>query len=290
MKRLILLVMITATLGVNVSVSVRAADPRKSPKTAKTLKTLGLDNVDIQQRPKDGLPIDAFSKKNDTGILTEPRYDVLGLVKIESFGPTRRPASSLRGVIVSKLFKPVEATYKISKWNGSAWKQYSRGNVTIPANGSTSVSTRVRFTTDAMFFKLEVSAPSSRISLSKQYRKAATPKPKFVVRYGTSGNRTEGHWVMAGVWSTDNTPIDKVQLNSHRLEKQMQGFGFEVQRRTKHDLHFFDGQTYRIAIYIRTSEMLEREFDTREEAVAFHDSLRAAIPDSNLTVEDIRTR
>jgi hypothetical protein len=243
----------------------------------------GLQKVDVTPRPT-GDFTGVVQKRPDS--VQQPNFDVLGLLRIESFGLSRRPTPfTIRGVITSKSIRPIVASYKFSQWSGRVWVPFKTGTVRIPSKKTTSVMAIAASSTKSQWYKLDVTATNFRIRLSKTLKVAATKKNTYVVRYGTNGNTNPGNWVMAGVYFNVNA-----QQNAARLAKSLQAFGFITQRRSKNTLSLLSGQTFRVAVYIRTTQSLERTFPTREKAVAFYNALRKAVPSSDLMVERVQTR
>lgn len=230
-------------------------------------------NTDILSRP-----VDVFDAKK------LPTDDIVGRLRLKSFTATRNGQNLTATAVLSNTAKTAYAgvQYTLSTLKGNNWVVVKTGVVSVNAQEQSTVVATLPATRDALTLKFDMLAPGDASKRpqqeSKQFNLAAKSST-FVVRYSAR------EWTLAGVFNDDNSKNQGA--DAQRLAMKLQKFGFETQRRSKHEMTPFE-VSYRVSIFIRTAEPIEQTFPSWQEAVSFRDSLRALVPSKELAVEDIR--
>jgi hypothetical protein len=209
-----------------------------------------------------------------------------GFLSIDSFGVARpRGVLSAHGIISTTSPKPLTVTYIISKRQGQGWDRLKTGQVVVSPGKPADVFASIQQVKHEQTFQLEAVVQGVDVSRSKVFSLASSSK--FVVRYDTSGNRSDGHWVLVAVYNDENSGLNNVDKLADKMKATMKTFNFQTEIRMKSTQTFIVKNSYRKSVFIRTSEPIERDFGTKKEAVAFHDKLRKLVPSPQLTVEDV---
>ncbi len=162
----------------------------------------------------------------------------------------------------------VQATYTLSKWNGSAWSTLKTRTITIPAKGRDNQFFVVPRTNEAQRVRLEVSAPG-HISVAKELKMHA--KRVYVVRYKTQG------WVQID-YQYQRTTSELIGQGVNDKIAEAKALGFATKRKTDMTPYVVGANAYRTYAYAKADNWHERTFNTKAEQDAFNRKLYKVVP------------
>jgi hypothetical protein len=222
--------------------------------------------------------------KNNRGDMVLPKYNVLAGLRIKQFVAHRDGGViQIKGEVSNIAVQTMNCRYELSKWTGSGWTVLISGTPRLlDSRESMRVSAQQPDTIDEQRFKLEAYGDKNEYTF-KEFKLAAR-KPRFVVRYGTSGD-----WILAREYHNDLSN----GFDASVLARKMNPLGLDTRIRKKKttgiDTPFSTGTSIYTALSVHTSEQIERAFEDRNEAEQFRRALISLVKDRRLTVESVRT-
>jgi hypothetical protein len=222
--------------------------------------------VKVTHRPAGGDFTGVYKKR--PGSVQQPNFDVLGLLKVQSFYSYR--AKSLRATITSNSIKPIKANYSILIWDGKHWKRIRSGLVNVPAKRSARVVVAIDRSTSTRYFKIELRNSEFRINLTRRCKVAGVKPTTYLVRYSTNG------WVLVRDDKEGKDPNHLIGEPATAAAKTLRTYGFKTRLViNKNEIPFFE--SYRITLFVKTPQRIERTFNTKQEADDFTSALRRLV-------------
>jgi hypothetical protein len=163
-------------------------------------------------------------------------------------------------------------SYRFSRMERGRWITVNSGKVTVPGGGSSHVSAEMPPTNDHVKLKIDVITESPYAYSTKGFALPAMTT-SFVLKYGTND------WVLAYERKGE---VDNQKLRNTPAKKraaQLAEYGFESKISTKTTTGVFT-DTEVVRLWVRTSTIQTRSFDTAEEALEFARGMKSLIHDS----------
>lgn len=188
---------------------------------------------------------------------------VMGIVdmKVDESGKIICPLSNTSA-------KSITASYKFTKWNGSAWAPVSSGSTEIPAKGNVNIAIRMPRTTEDQRVRLDVSAVG-HISVALELK--MREKRPYVLQYKTRG------WVKID-YQFQKTTSELIGNGVNAKMAEAKALGFTTKKETEMTVVFVGTNSHRTYAYAKMDEWKEKAFATKEERDAFHRKIFKVVP------------